>query len=255
MTYRTTRTHPFGRLVFALKLFALTVRLRVYARNDRRRSRAALWQWRLGEQHGRQQTLNEVRMFAHGQLQAHLVALEHCLGMAEVAPQSEQRDWIGKAQMQVCSLQRAVARLSSETGGPFRLPNLEQAVRECAANLSAAYPACSCHVEALGVSSECIASEAEQAMLLVLYNGLQNAYRHARPASILVQLHYAPDALMLIVADDGCGFTDGEIGFTGHGLRDMRRVIEQCAGTLAIESVPDSGTRITATVPYVAEHA
>lgn len=207
-------------------------------------------QWALGEKHGRQGVLDEVRMLAHGQLQAHVIALQHCLASAAAAPLSEYIIWVLKAQEQAQQLHGHVRRLHTTTRETLVLINLEQAVCSITKSLSAAYPACACHVEVLGYSSAQLATEAQQALILVLYNALQNAYRHAHPSSILVQLQYAPDAVILIVSDDGCGLTWEDTGVDGHGLHDMQRVIQQHNGMFTSESAPDRGTCITAVLPY-----
>jgi signal transduction histidine kinase len=76
--------------------------------------------------------------------------------------------------------------------------------------------------------------------------GITNARRHAGAERITVRLAFAPDAVTLVVADDGCGFVPDQPGF---GLSGMRERIEEVGGRLAVDSRPGAGTRLTVSVP------
>jgi signal transduction histidine kinase len=78
--------------------------------------------------------------------------------------------------------------------------------------------------------------------------GVTNARRHARAARVTVTVRLAADAARLEVTDDGRGFArDGTV--TGFGLLGMRERVHLVAGSVDIDSGPDSGTRLTVTVP------
>jgi signal transduction histidine kinase len=76
--------------------------------------------------------------------------------------------------------------------------------------------------------------------------GITNARRHAGADSITVRLAFAPDAVTLVVADDGCGFVPDRPGF---GLTGMRERIREVGGDVAVDSSPGAGTRVTVSVP------
>jgi signal transduction histidine kinase len=76
--------------------------------------------------------------------------------------------------------------------------------------------------------------------------GITNARRHAGADRITVRLAFAPDAVTLVVADDGCGFVPDRPGF---GLTGMRERIREVGGRVAVDSSPGAGTRVTVSVP------
>lgn len=231
-------------------LAGLNILLRKHIWCERLRSHsAAVAQQALGERRGRRQALDEVQMLAHGPLQAHLIALQQCLTLAATTTPTESHRWIQEGQAQAKLLQSYMMRL--HTTDTVRHIDLEQVVGDITVNLHSVYPSCACRVEVLGNSLTQLAPEGKQALILVLYNALQNAYRHAHPSSVLVQLQYAPDATILVVADDGCGFPIGLPRASGRGIRDMERVVREHSGTFAIENLDGRGTRVTATFPHI----
>jgi len=101
--------------------------------------------------------------------------------------------------------------------------------------------------------------EIEVALLRTAQEALTNVAKHARATRVGLTLSYMEDLVTLDVRDDGVGFAtvngsgprrpiDAQGGF---GLSGMRQRVEGVAGTLAIESEPDSGTAISAAIPAV----
>lgn len=84
---------------------------------------------------------------------------------------------------------------------------------------------------------------------MVLYNAANNALIHGQPSQLVIQLRYAPDALILEVNDNGKGMVETERRADGRGLRDVRQLIESLQGTLTITSTAMAGTTLTALVP------
>ncbi|MFI1720703.1 sensor histidine kinase [Streptomyces sp. NPDC020489] len=78
--------------------------------------------------------------------------------------------------------------------------------------------------------------------------GVTNARRHAEATRVSVTLRLAGDAARLVVSDDGRGFTPVE-ATGGVGLLGMRERVHLVAGSVAIDSDPGGGTRLTVTVP------
>jgi len=99
-----------------------------------------------------------------------------------------------------------------------------------------------------------LAPKTEAELLRIAQEAVTNAVRHARPAQIAVELRFSARDLEMTIQDDGCGF-DGQphpqsSGPDGHfGLTGMRERTSEIGGTLAIESAPGKGTRVTANVP------
>ena len=84
-------------------------------------------------------------------------------------------------------------------------------------------------------------------VFLAFKEALNNAIKHANAKSVLVTLRLADQHFTLMVADDGCGLA--EANSLGHGLGNMKRRLADVGGQCEIESTPDSGTRVSLTVP------
>ncbi|RRS00407.1 sensor histidine kinase [Glycomyces terrestris] len=87
------------------------------------------------------------------------------------------------------------------------------------------------------------------ALFRAAQEGVTNARRHAGAERVEVRLRLEADRGRLVVADDGRGFAAGR---EGAGLAGMRERLELAGGTLAVESAPGAGTRLTAVVPSAA---
>ena len=90
-------------------------------------------------------------------------------------------------------------------------------------------------------------------LLLIVQEAVYNALRHGRPATVHVAVSDEPatQSIRVEVRDDGRGFTAGDAQGVeqGHfGLHGMRERAERLGGTLAIESTPEGGTTVRATV-------
>ncbi|MEI7642933.1 MAG: ATP-binding protein [Chloroflexales bacterium] len=240
-------------LVIVLALAGLAILRAGRRARDRRQARQhELVLLRLGEARGRQEILDEVRMLEHGQLKAHILALQHCLTLARDAESPEQRAaWLDEGLTQTRRLLEVVVMLHQAVGSSALPSDLECTLADVAQSLAVAYPACACRVEVSGQRPAHLGEPIQRALILVLYNALSNAYTHGRPAMITVQLQYAPDALILVVCDDGQGMDDADLTRRpgGRGLRDVRQLMAQHGGTLLVASEPQAGTRITATFP------
>ena len=101
--------------------------------------------------------------------------------------------------------------------------------------------------------------EIEVALLRTAQEALANVAKHAHASRVGLTLSYMEDLITLDVRDDGVGFAtvngtgprrprDAEGGF---GLAAMRQRVQGVAGTLEVESEPNAGTAISATIPAV----
>jgi ligand-binding sensor domain-containing protein/signal transduction histidine kinase len=99
-----------------------------------------------------------------------------------------------------------------------------------------------------------LAPKTEAELIRIAQEAVTNAVRHARPAQIAVELRFGARELEMTIQDDGCGF-DGQphpqsSGPEGHfGLTGMRERAAEIGGTVAVDSSPGKGTRVTASVP------
>lgn len=83
---------------------------------------------------------------------------------------------------------------------------------------------------------------------------LNNALKHARAANLNVVLDFHTSPFVLMVIDDGRGFTvqearNRELDASGAGLSNLYRRAGLLGGTCTIHSQPDAGTRVEIRVP------
>jgi signal transduction histidine kinase/streptogramin lyase len=85
-------------------------------------------------------------------------------------------------------------------------------------------------------------------LLLVFKEAITNITRHAHATSIHVRLDVRGRTLALTIADNGVGFDQARMT-SGQGLGNLQRRADLLRGSLAIESVPGSGTTIRLQAP------
>ena len=90
----------------------------------------------------------------------------------------------------------------------------------------------------------------EQTVYRILQEALQNIAKHAQASAVEVTLDYEPNQLQLRVKDNGAGFVvDGVVSAESFGLTSMQQRAENHGGMLKINSAPNRGTEIVATIP------
>jgi two-component system phosphate regulon sensor histidine kinase PhoR len=108
----------------------------------------------------------------------------------------------------------------------------------------------------------------------VVDNLLSNAIKYSRPGgSVTLRLERDGDAVRLVVADDGIGIAQADLGRlfdrffraeavrhgpvqgTGLGLHVSRQIVEAHGGSIAVASEPGVGTRVTVLIPALAADA
>jgi two-component system NarL family sensor kinase len=90
--------------------------------------------------------------------------------------------------------------------------------------------------------------EAKIALYRIAQEALTNIERHAGARKVTLMVRGHKQGAILRIQDDGHGFTPGQAGAQGLGLRNMQERIEKLDGTLRILS-SKSGTLIEAEVP------
>ena len=87
----------------------------------------------------------------------------------------------------------------------------------------------------------------------VIQQGLANVIQHAQAKHVKIDLRWQDEEVTLVLADDGIGFDvldPKESPVTGHyGLINLKSRIEKFSGHIEIESQPEVGTTIRATIP------
>lgn len=79
----------------------------------------------------------------------------------------------------------------------------------------------------------------------VIAEGITNAIKHAHPAQVSIGFDDGPDGLRVSVSDDGIG---GAV-VPGVGLQSLRGRAAEVGGTLSIEPMLPTGTRLLFTLP------
>jgi two-component system, NarL family, sensor histidine kinase DevS len=93
-----------------------------------------------------------------------------------------------------------------------------------------------------------LAPELESAVYRIVQEALTNISKHARAEHVHLEVVREPDAVHLLVRDDGQGF-DPTSPTGGFGLSGMRERVELARGTMEVESEAGRGTTINARVP------
>lgn len=88
----------------------------------------------------------------------------------------------------------------------------------------------------------------EVAAYRILTEAVTNTLRHAHAQTCHVQLSI-DDIIVLQVQDDGCGLPPDVL--YGVGLRSMQERAEELGGTFTIQSQPEQGTTLRATIPIM----
>jgi two-component system NarL family sensor kinase len=87
----------------------------------------------------------------------------------------------------------------------------------------------------------------------VAQEALRNAGKHAQATHVEVRLRNHGDGVQLVIADDGRGFSPGDLDRQrrdGHvGLSLLRDLVADAGGALHVESHPGAGTRVSVEVP------
>jgi two-component system NarL family sensor kinase len=89
----------------------------------------------------------------------------------------------------------------------------------------------------------------EAALYRVGGEALNNVARHAEASRVTIRLVSTPEAVNLLVEDDGRGFDPSRVPEGRHGIVGMRERVEMLGGALRVESGPEGGTRVEAKVP------
>ena len=81
-------------------------------------------------------------------------------------------------------------------------------------------------------------------LVLMFKETLHNLSRHAHATQAEIKLEQGPDAVTLLVKDNGCGFEPASTNGTGMGLTNLQRRATKHGGRVDIHSAPTKGTSI-----------
>ena len=183
----------------------------------------------------------------HDGAQQHLVALSVLVGLARNAEPDRDQPLLTEASELVETAIAEIRRLAHGIYPPLLVSGgLAEALPTLAAR--AAVPV---HLDLDGLGRYPTSTEA--ALYYCCSEALQNAAKHGGPdTAVTVTAHADEQTLNLAISDTGRGFDPATIGI---GLMNMTDRLSAIGGTLAIDTAPGRGTRITAVVDAPAEPA
>jgi signal transduction histidine kinase len=89
----------------------------------------------------------------------------------------------------------------------------------------------------------------EVAAYRIAVEAVNNAVRHSGGTEVTVRLRQRPDALELVIRDDGVGVTGAPRA--GVGIGSMRERAEEVGGSCTVSSPPEGGTEVMARLPLI----
>ncbi|MDQ6846396.1 MAG: sensor histidine kinase [Candidatus Dormibacteraeota bacterium] len=181
----------------------------------------------------------------HDGAQQHLVAIKVKLGLVEMLATRDPE----KARATIVALKadadEALETLRDLARGIYP-PLLADKGLAAALRSQAGKATLPVHVHADGVGR--YPQDTEAALYFCTLEALQNVQKYAEASSATVLLREDGGRLLIEVVDDGRGF-DMTTVKRGAGLTNMEDRLDALGGALQIESSPDHGTTLRATVP------
>jgi signal transduction histidine kinase len=91
----------------------------------------------------------------------------------------------------------------------------------------------------------------EVTLLRATQEALANIRKHAQATAVQLTLSYIDDVVVLDVQDNGVSFAGAAASplSGGYGLQAMRERVEQCGGSVTLESEPGEGTTLVVSIP------
>jgi signal transduction histidine kinase len=192
----------------------------------------------------------------HDSLQQRLTGAALQLSAAELA--SEEQD-VERVRRHVASAQSLLKRSRDDLResvwnlrhDPGETTDLAEELREMAAGMTAGGGPV---IEVRG-SAPLLSEPTAHHMIRIAQEAMTNAVNHGNPKHITIDLQCTDGDLVLVIADDGCGFSPGgsaSVGVSHFGLGSMRKRASMLGGTLAIDGSPGRGTTLTLRAPGAA---
>ena len=87
----------------------------------------------------------------------------------------------------------------------------------------------------------------------VFQEALRNIRKHSKAKTLIGTIKSKEDRICFSIADDGIGFLPGNVNKKGLGLAIMEERVRMIGGTMAIQSAPGQGTKISFIIPVTYE--
>lgn len=240
----------FGMLLIAVMLLVNSLLAEHQSRRDLSTAHEQLQRYAAQIEH--QATLQERNRIAREihdalghNLTAQSIQLENALLFC---PAEAEKTQVFLAQAkQLCSkalqeVRQSVATLRSRSG---KGQTLEQAIT---ATVQEFQQSSAIQLDYLFDLSATIPPEVSIVVCRIVQEALVNVYKHSSATWVKVQLQAVDHELVVVVADNGCGF-DPSFNKTGFGLQGIRERAAALGGQFMLISQPDHGCRITVSIP------
>ena len=86
-------------------------------------------------------------------------------------------------------------------------------------------------------------------IVFITKEAINNAVKYSKASHLKIELIILQNILMLTIADNGIGFTDGLP--LGNGIANMKKRAKEVKGSITINSIVNYGTTITAKIPII----
>jgi two-component system, NarL family, sensor histidine kinase UhpB len=152
----------------------------------------------------------------------------------------------GITERTVSELRRIVAALSPAVLDRL---GLERALRQLAARFHKMHPA-PVRLRFCGSNGD-LAKPSQEVIYRVAQECLQNIAKHSQATHVNLSLSTADKSIRLSVSDNGAGFSAEAAGHQpmSFGLAGMRERASLLGGTLAVQTAPGKGAKVTLILP------
>ncbi|MGC3961000.1 MAG: ATP-binding protein [Verrucomicrobiota bacterium] len=89
-----------------------------------------------------------------------------------------------------------------------------------------------------------ISSRARHNLSMVANEAVHNVIKHANATLVTVKITFEDSVLMVVIADNGCGFPKEVVATRGYGLTNMHRRMSDIGGTCEVKNGVGNGTSI-----------
>ena len=89
----------------------------------------------------------------------------------------------------------------------------------------------------------------------IAQEAITNVIRHARAAHLTIRIALTPQAVELVIADDGIGFNSADVSQGRFGLIGINERAYLLGGTAELSSAPREGTTLRVRIPLDSPHA
>jgi len=100
----------------------------------------------------------------------------------------------------------------------------------------------------LDMGMDMLSNELGHCLYRTVQEALENIIKHAGAKKVSINLLFDAGAIKLQIIDDGKGFDVKQLKEEHLGIRGMRERVEMLGGTFTIDSDPNNGTKVTATL-------